>query len=448
MTKYLYGASIQGIQDFIFKTNKLKEIIGASEIVKSIDTIKFIEEYDLNDEIDIILQAAGNIRIAFDSKDDLEKIVLNFPKDIMTNAYGITVSQAVVPYTGDYKSDSSSLEKKLKVQRNIVSIPLDMNFSILERNARTAKPLINKDNDIATKQKINKCPKNEEDNDLKDISNTKNKIAVIHADGNGLGNIVKDLSKDDMKEFSSKLDNLTKESFNIAKEEIKNGKYREVILGGDDLTIICDATYALEFTHKFLEVFEVKTQSIHKNLDLTACAGITFCNEKYPMHYALKLAEDLCKHAKTHAKNINKDLAPSCLMFHNIQSSNVQSFDKFIEDELTIKNKRLDFGPYYLSKNNEPLIKDFLNVLEEFKKENSPKGRLRDWLNDLEYDQNFADNQLKRIVEMSDLKGWEGETLSTLHCDLKLSNLFVKKDEKEKTPIYDILQILSIKGEN
>jgi hypothetical protein len=31
MDKYLYGAGIQGIQDFIFVTNKLKEIVGASE---------------------------------------------------------------------------------------------------------------------------------------------------------------------------------------------------------------------------------------------------------------------------------------------------------------------------------------------------------------------------------------------------------------------------------
>jgi len=39
MSKYLYGASVQGIQDFIFKTNKLQEIVGASEIVKNISHI-------------------------------------------------------------------------------------------------------------------------------------------------------------------------------------------------------------------------------------------------------------------------------------------------------------------------------------------------------------------------------------------------------------------------
>jgi hypothetical protein len=41
--KYLYGASIQGIQEFIFATNRLKEIIGASELVESISTELFKE---------------------------------------------------------------------------------------------------------------------------------------------------------------------------------------------------------------------------------------------------------------------------------------------------------------------------------------------------------------------------------------------------------------------
>lgn len=30
MGKFLYGAAVQGIQNFIFQTNSLKEIIGAS----------------------------------------------------------------------------------------------------------------------------------------------------------------------------------------------------------------------------------------------------------------------------------------------------------------------------------------------------------------------------------------------------------------------------------
>jgi len=31
---YLYGLTVQGIQSYIFATNKLKEIVGTSEIIE------------------------------------------------------------------------------------------------------------------------------------------------------------------------------------------------------------------------------------------------------------------------------------------------------------------------------------------------------------------------------------------------------------------------------
>ena len=43
MGKYLYAAAVQGIQSFIFQTNRLKEIVGASELVEEICTSAFSE---------------------------------------------------------------------------------------------------------------------------------------------------------------------------------------------------------------------------------------------------------------------------------------------------------------------------------------------------------------------------------------------------------------------
>lgn len=459
MSKYLYGASVQGIQDFIFKTNKLKEIIGASKIIEDMDSKDFQKEYNLKEKPEKLLQAAGNIRLRFNNKEDLEKVVKNFSKDIMLKAYGITISQAVVEDTNDYKKDSKELEKKLKIQRNKVSIPLDFHFNILKQNQRTALPLVSSDKDKATEQKVERfklfADKQKKENretifKIEDLSNNKNKIAIIHADGNGLGNIVKELNETEIVKFSKDLDEATKEAYKLASEGIE--KIREVILGGDDLTVIIDANEALKFTKKFLEEFEKATKNIHKGYDLTACAGITFCNEKYPFHYAVKLAEDLCSHAKKDSKDFAKEknlsLAPSSIMFHNIQSSNVESFSKFIDDELTINGVRCDFGAYYLNEyENKPTIENLEKVIEDFKKENSPKGRLRTWLSDLEFDKTYAQNQLKRIKKMSEGK-WKSENLSKLYDGLELGNLVVEKDEKQKTPIYDILQILSVVDEN
>jgi hypothetical protein len=456
VSKYLYGASVQGIQEFIFKTNKLKEIIGASKIVEDMDKINFQKEYDLKEEPEKLLQAAGNIRLVFNNIEDLEKVVKNFSKDRMLEAYGITISQAVV-VLNDYKNDSKKLEKKLKIQRNKVSIPLDFHFNILKQNPRTALSLVTKDEDKATSQKVEKFEQyaqKEAKNtifDIEKLSNDKNKIAIIHADGNGLGNIVKDLGEKEIVEFSKKLDEATRKAYEIASNGITN--IRKVILGGDDLTVIIDANDALSFSRKFLEEFEKNSKKIYKDYDLTACAGITYCNEKYPFHYAVKLSEDLCKHAKKDSKDFAKEknlsLAPSSLMFHNIQSSNVESFSKFIEDELTINKEekiRCDFGAYYLNKyDNKPMIEDFEEVIKDFKKDNSPKGRLREWLKDLEFDRTYAQNQLNRIKEITK---WKSENLSKLHNGLKIDNLIVSKDKEQKTPIYDILQILSVTDEN
>lgn len=473
MTKYLYGVSVQGIQDFIFKTNKLKEIIGASEIVKSIDEIDLKKEFQLASEPKIIMKAAGNLRYVFDNKEDLQKVVLNLPKRVMQMAYGITISQGVVSFEGESsKKDLAELISKLKIQRNKIALPLDMNFSILKRNPKTGKPSIEKSNslDKASIQKISKFEENtnykETLFDIGSIKNKANKIAIIHADGNGLGNVVKDKGMDELRDFSKKLDEATKEAFQNAKSvlpDTNNGKYkkcREVILGGDDLTLICDASYALEFTKAYLEEFEKLTNTSTLK-GLTACAGIAICNQKYPLHYALTLAEDLCSQSKNHAKSLmekNKESkVPSCLMFHNIQSSAVKNFSNFIKDELTIKgkeeDKRLDFGPYYLSYKNEPKIEDFLGLVEEFKQNNSPKGKLRNWLNELEYDEEFAKNQLLRIAQMSKENAWRSEYLSKLNQELNINlgkdlKLFVKKDGFSKSPLYDVLEIVSTKGDD
>ncbi len=458
MSKYLYGASVQGIQEFIFKTNQLQEIVGASEIVKSIDTM--IDAYEAHE---ILMQAAGNIKAIFDDKEKLEKVVREFPKKIMQKAFGITISQAVVKMAGDEQTQEeiNELEKKLKIQRNKPSIPLDLSINIMKLAPKTARPLFKIDKnknelDLASflKRKTNdefyeKNPRNKEFINISDFSNGKNKIAIIHADGNGLGQLIPNL-KMPLSEFSKKLDDATRKAFDDARDDIMD--IREVILGGDDLTVICNANNALEFTRKFLANFEKETKDLG-NGGLTACAGIAYCNEKYPFHYAVSLAESLCSATKKHAKAISKDLAPSSLMFHNIQSSNFQSWDKFIKDELTIQNDqetiRCDFGPYYLSQDRQPSIEDFENTVKAYRQEGSPISRLREWIGELNKSKQYSENLLARINEMIKANSkWKCEimdnNLKKINPQLCNQELIINKDGYRKTPIYDVLQILSV----
>ena len=282
MSKYLYGASLQGLQEFIFQTNKLKEIIGASEIIKKFDNWNLKEEFNLSKEPEIILQAAGNLRVIFDNEDDVKEIVLHLPKKIMQEAYGISISQGVVEYK-NYKEDSPILEKNLKIQRNKKAIPLDFHLSAFQINPRTGLPAVKEAEldkssflDKSSSQKLKSYKKaSEKDPTLKSlelenknkIKNKKNKIAIIHIDGNGLGEIVRKLDEKEMREFSQNLNEATNKAYDEALKNKDSYKYlddlskiRKVILGGDDLTLICNANIALEFTQKFLCLFECKNK--------------------------------------------------------------------------------------------------------------------------------------------------------------------------------------------
>lgn len=476
MNSFLYGFSATKLQDFIFRTNVLQEIIGASEIIKSIDSLgKDLQDFfgknniSLNKNPEIILASAGNLRAIFDDEEDLQKVVLHLPKLIAMKSYGLGIAQAVVKYDGDYASATSKLESKLKIARNKLDFPLDFSHCILKHNPKTAFPQAPntqsddkyRKTDKSTFQKLQAFDDKSNPNSINELSklkNAKNKIALIYADGNALGNIVRALSKDEMKSFSTALDNATKESFAKSCAQIKDKygeiKIREVICGGDDLVVVCNADIALDFAKAFLEYFENLTQNIHKNQNLTACAGIAFFNHKYPIHYALKLAKDLCKEAKIRSKALDLTNPPSSLMFHNIQSSAVQSFSTFIDNELSLgKNQskehivRLDFGAYFLHSQSSatiPTIEHLLSLVQIFRDENAPTSRLRQWLSMLDSSKNLSDNELKQIAKIYDNFATNHDSaFRNLHKDLSLSNLIIQKDGFSKTPIYDIISLIS-----
>ena len=125
--KYLYGASVQGIQSFIMKTNDLKPIIGASELVDRICTSMF-EEFTCSAKgcVENIVRAAGNVKVVFHEKDDCANAFKEFPRKVMLAAPGITISQAVVTFEDPdgYSAAVDELEQKLRAERNRPARPL------------------------------------------------------------------------------------------------------------------------------------------------------------------------------------------------------------------------------------------------------------------------------------------------------------------------------------
>lgn len=455
MGKYLYGASVQGIQEFIFKTNKLREIVGASEMVKEICEEKFFEvSGGITKPENLILAAAGNIKCLFDEyeKNKLEEVVKLFPKMVMEYAPGITISQAVVKFDGKISEALQDLEMALKTQRNKAAMPLETGYMALNRARRTGGVLyknikikkdVHEDVELSTKRKYDKF--NDRDNknllfkdlagegnfdpemlsnDMADINvGSNNKwVAVVHADGNGLGNIIQNIGdqltdNNKFHEFSKAIDNSTKEALQYAfkeviindtrcfEESLKNGEtpkkdyrypIRPVVIGGDDVTIIIRADLALDFTKMFLKKFEEISKNNFevfklKELDngLSACAGIAFVKESYPLHYALHLAEELCKDAKKMVKkedvpklgNDGSQMPRSSLAFFKVQDSYVESLEQMKKRTKYASASTIDYdyGPYLINKcesrENIPHIGELEAKLDVLKDQQTEKSK-------------------------------------------------------------------------
>lgn len=498
MNKYLYGASVQGIQGFIFQTNALREIAGASELVEQICTAEFAKAIhsnadQLDDDQNAIVTAAGNIKYLFDDEQKCRDVVKNFPKTIMEFAPGITISQAVVLIEDGKpvgKDHLDLLERKLKTQRNKPFRPYDLGLLGINRSRKTGLPAYEEKNikgtrtiidkgvskKIATKQgRVASTFFNSTENEripweMNDMTSSKGKsyswLAVIHADGNNMGNVIQNLAEQVknlvgnefvsiFRRFSLALNNSTKNAANQAYKKTLESlnleanfklPFRPIVIGGDDLTIICRADLALDFTKLFLKYFEVETKKNFADLGfdfldkgLTACAGIAYIKESYPFHYGYQLAETLCSEAKKNAKqHTNTDkLTPSCLLFHKVQDSFIENYKKIKERELKAGNIFFDYGPYYLNENKYPTIDKLKSSVAqlEVKEGNAIKSHLRQWLTDLHTDQGLASQKIDRLVSVADQQS-----------KIILDNLGLPKAavELNPSPVYDWLTIHSI----
>ena len=255
------------------------------------------------------------------------------------------------------------------------------------------------------------------------------KVAVIHIDGNGVGGIMRNLQEsleaipggvfrsevlaeqsrsgvaeesasagptDDphkspdalrrfLLEINRRLEKAMQKSFLAAWAEVAFLAEKDVkdiaaipvvpvMLGGDDATVITDATYALPFTEKFLTAFEEETakdallkylgpksrqgtgecakstgedenaESAGENAEresknaesasekqggpMTAAAGVAIVPRKFPFHIAYDLAERLIKSAKALGKVEGEEC--STLNFHVLFDSTVLDPDELL----------------------------------------------------------------------------------------------------------------------
>jgi len=162
-------------------------------------------------------------------------------------------------------------------------------------------------------------------------------IAVVHIDGNGVGariqrwlkaasDVSDDVVRQQYKEWSGAIDDLGHRAMRIIVDRVRdsiqgrNGEVmlcgtpddlsfrlrrreeislplRPVILGGDDITFLCDGRIALDLAAAALDVFRTAAPIPHLG-HIGACAGVAIVHSHAPILRAWDLAEQLCRSAK------------------------------------------------------------------------------------------------------------------------------------------------------
>jgi hypothetical protein len=196
-----------------------------------------------------------------------------------------------------------------------------------EPQARSQVSLEKRENYVVSRERMETTFGFDFAHDLTELEENCDWLAIVHSDGNGLGKIFLNFGKylklqshqdyvDAIRQFSLALDECTEKAFIAAVNHLPTYKRKRrerrplvpIVLGGDDMTVVCDGRAALRFTHEYLTAFERETgANIHTQKvanaslgvgRLAACAGIAIVKPHYPFSGAYDLAGKLIESAK------------------------------------------------------------------------------------------------------------------------------------------------------
>jgi len=448
-------------QYYIFKSNKLKENIGASEI------IAFVTE-ELPQEIcekfngSILSSGGGNIILYFEDENNQKNFSKEYSKHLLKE---FPMLEFFITSTEFNFNKSNIIEKirelyikleKKKAKREQYSYIVD--FGITKKCSTTKLPAVKKgkaSNEFYSLESLSKIKTYENNEEkfkkyaieIKDLGISKNEksyIAITHIDGNKMGKKIKGIRDKYQKKYNENNIKETNEeyikAFNNFSEEVKNAfekaydkmvevvesrtdyliqnglnikkgivPIRKIILAGDDVCYITDARISLECARIFIEELEKHSVGGEK---LTACAGVAMVKEKYPFFKTYELAEELCKNAKT---SIPDEVNESRIDWHIVQGEYNNNLSE-IRDIIykADDNKNLSLRPLVISENS-----NYINGYSLFKEDMEniqnkvPRSKVKGMLKEIKKGEKHLDtyieiNQLYQALGMHRAKAKTG----------------------------------------
>ncbi len=479
MSKYALLIDITSIQKYVFSSSKLKENLGASYLISDL----YHSLINQNEYVKDIPKTegyigGGNALFLFDTAYQAEEFVRKWTRSLLVNAPGITVASAINEWDESKFTESRKVlfdklkESKSKfiaqtiIQRHGISAECQSDGYSMDVWSNSEEGYIS----AATNAKIIAFPESKKKTDEKfqDQLKTKysftdlldelgqsrgseNHIAIVHIDGNSMGDRFKELQTlKETKQLSKDVENAIVDSFKILLDkitaEIESGKLndymnikiekgkptklpiRPIILGGDDVTFVCDGRLGIYYGKIFMEEFNKKYVSYGG--PLSSCAGIAVIKTKYPFYKGYQLAEELCANAKSRRRELNDK--GSWLDFHITYGGFSGSLEEIREKYYRAPLGSLIYRPYKISNPAVYSFDEFLINAKKLKKEwpNNKIKELREVLT-------LGEDAAKTFVNETKARNLQ---LPHVNGEKYEDNLF--DSNKTKTPYFDMIELL------
>lgn len=521
MGKLLVKYDVRGIQAFVFRTNKLKEIRAVSDLPEKIISDTFNElnkrtDWMFGDEDFCFLDKAGGNALAV-VKDEAtyQKISTEMAAEILRKTYSLKLVYASVEVTDDFFNDYNKLNKELgKLKSEMPEACHIGAFPICRQDYLTGFPIScldsdryekgkktfltqeskikldyfenNKKNRISCEEK-NKFTAEElskrviaydgisNDKVLDDLRGEDSRIAVIHIDGNNMGNRINKIIQTAKYDADGRYDNIKEtfssicvsDSFKEVCEEVlcvlkayepnlnEKPLIFSVVVAGDDITYVTRADIALPFTKLFLDRVSKKKMCSLDNKDsgvkdfkITACAGIAFIKSHFPFSDAYKLAERCCDSAKKRAKSLGDgnwvdfeicghikdiDLAERRKQYATVNDSNGTSYSLLMRPYCTSEGSKKNTDFYY---------GDFSKRISELSHEKNTEKKVNDKGKYTVYNRSRSKELRQSYYEGTDSVNIFNSAATSRGYEEK--NLFYSINGRKFAAYYDAIEVMDL----
>jgi CRISPR/Cas system-associated protein Cas10 (large subunit of type III CRISPR-Cas system) len=422
--KYLVLLDADKIKEYIFATNKLKEIRGASAILDKLCNEAAVKIRVLKYYGELIYEAGGTIKAVFNEPDKAQNFILNeiqLYHKITESATitGISLEVTAQDYKNNFSIINTKAERELRKQKDtkqqciqILSHPFirvcdscrtypvvyryDKEETLLlclscyrkRRNAKRSrlftrfKVWLRKE--LSSGSTINgwdisSLKKYSIPDDLDGIGKeSKNYIGLIYCDGNRMGQKLKEIGENPgkFKEFSRLIkDSIQKALFEAIATNIQPNEnlvpVEFIILGGDDLVCIVPANKAIPIAQQICKKFHeltINNEFNNKEYETSISAGVAIAHSKFPLYRLFEVSGDLLKSAKrlSNAYISSERRNVSCLDFTVISTTSTNSLETVREKEFTCTSNKdylLYRRPYRIYKDGVSSNDDELKLL-------------------------------------------------------------------------------------